>query len=34
MRRDATAHGITSFLFNLVLLSLMINVAASFISGN
>lgn len=33
MRRTATAHGITSFLFNLVLLSLMINVAASFLTG-
>jgi uncharacterized membrane protein len=33
MRRTATAHGITSFLFNMALLSLMINVAASFISG-
>ncbi len=34
MRRTATAHGITSFLFNMALLSLMINVAASFISSN
>jgi uncharacterized membrane protein len=34
MRRTATAHSITSFLFNLALLSLMINVAASFISSN
>ena len=34
MRRTATAHSITSFLFNLALLSLMINVAASFISNN
>lgn len=33
MRRTATAHGITSFLFNLVLLSLTINVAASFLTG-
>lgn len=33
MRRTATAHGITSFLFNMALLSLMINVAAGFISG-
>jgi uncharacterized membrane protein len=34
MRRTATAHSITSFLFNMALLSLMINVAASFISSN
>ena len=33
MRRTATVHGITSFLFNLVLLSLTINVAASFLTG-
>lgn len=33
MRRTATAHGITSFLFNLVLLSLLINVAGSIVSS-
>ena len=33
MRHTATWHGIISFLFNIALLSLMINVAASFISG-
>jgi uncharacterized membrane protein len=34
LRRTATVHGIVSFLFNLALLSLMINVAASFISAS
>ncbi|MGB3390705.1 MAG: DUF1345 domain-containing protein, partial [Pseudaminobacter sp.] len=29
IRRTATAHGITSFLFNTALLALMVNIAAS-----
>jgi uncharacterized membrane protein len=33
MRRAATAHSITSFLFNIALLSLMINIAASAITN-
>jgi uncharacterized membrane protein len=33
VRRTATAHGITSFLFNLVLLSLTIIAAASLLTG-
>ena len=33
LRRTATVHGVTSFLFNMALLSLLINVAAGVISG-
>ena len=33
IRRTATAHGIVSFLYNTALLALMVNIAASAISG-